>query len=154
MRLTVRSARLQDEDEVIGLWRACNLVASHNDPATDFRFARAGASSDVLIAEDEGGRIVGSVMVGHDGHRGWLYYLASAEKLRGRGAGRAMVEAAEEWLRLRGVHKVQLLVRETNITVIPFYERVGYEVTPRVLMSKWLEPAAQEAEGRKRCHPA
>ena len=138
MRLTIRSAVAEDEASVVELWRVCDLIASYNDPAADFRFARAGASSDVLVGEDETGRISGSVMVGHDGHRGWLYYVASSPHARGAGIGRQMVQAAEEWLRRRGVAKAQLLVRETNANVAPFYERLGYEIAPRIVMSKWL----------------
>jgi len=142
MTLTIRSAALEDEQNVVGLWRACDLVVSYNDPAADFRFAKAGSCSDVLVAEDDVGRIVGSVMVGHDGHRGWLYYVASEPRSRGSGFGRRMVQAAEEWLRQRGVVKAQLLVRETNTKVVSFYERLGFETAPRVVMSKWLsEPS-------------
>jgi ribosomal protein S18 acetylase RimI-like enzyme len=141
MRLTVRSAVQDDEADVIALWRVCDLVATYNDPAADFRFARSGACSDVLVGEDEAGHISGSVMVGHDGHRGWLYYLASAPEARGLGVGRQMADAAEEWLRRRGVLKAQLLVRETNIKVVSFYEHLGYEVAPRVVMGKWLRPS-------------
>ena len=143
MPLTIRSATASDEAEVIALWRRCDLVASYNDPAADFRFAKAGACSDVLVAEDESGRICGSVMVGHDGHRGWLYYVASAQSLRGTGVGREVVAAGEQWLRERGVVKVQLMVRETNTKVVSFYEHIGYEVAPRVVMSKWLRQPEQ-----------
>ena len=142
MQLTIRSAVLEDEASVVELWRVCDLVASYNDPAADFQFARAGTCSDVLIGEDETGRISGSAMVGHDGHRGWLYYVASTPHSRGSGIGRQMVQAAEEWLRQRGVVKAQLLVRETNTKVVSFYEHLGYEVAPRVVMAKWLgQPA-------------
>jgi ribosomal protein S18 acetylase RimI-like enzyme len=142
MRLTVRHALPGDEPSVVELWRSCDLVASYNDPAADFRFARAGACSDVLVGEDDSGRICGSVMVGHDGHRGWLYYVAAAPYTRGNGVGRQMVRAAEDWLQQRGVVKAQLLVRETNTQVVPFYEHLGFEVTPRVIMTKWLGQAA------------
>jgi ribosomal protein S18 acetylase RimI-like enzyme len=138
MPLTIRPAVPEDEPDIVALWRACDLVASYNDPAADFRFARGGACSDVLVGEDETHRICGSVMVGHDGHRGWLYYVASAPDARGSGIGRHMVQAAEAWLRERGVVKAQLLVRETNTKVVSFYEYLGFEVAPRVVMSKWL----------------
>ena len=138
MSLTIRPAAPDDESSVVALWRACDLVASYNDPGADFRFARAGACSDVLVGVDETGRILGSVMVGHDGHRGWLYYVASAPDARGSGIGRQLMQAAEDWLRQQGVVKVQLLVRETNTKVVSFYERLGYEVAPRVVMGKWL----------------
>jgi ribosomal protein S18 acetylase RimI-like enzyme len=138
MRLSIRRAVPEDELGVVELWRACNLVASYNDPGVDFRFATGGDCSDVLVGVDATDRIRGSVMVGHDGHRGWLYYVASAPDARGHGIGRQMVDAAEAWLRERGVVKAQLLVRETNTKVVSFYERLGYEVAPRVLMAKWL----------------
>jgi len=142
MSLTIRSALPDDEAAVVALWHACGLTVSYNDPVADFRFARAGACSDVLVGEDESGRISGSVMVGHDGHRGWLYYVASAPDVRGHGIGRQMVQAAEEWLRQRGVLKAQLMVRDTNTKVVAFYERLGFEVAPRVVMGKWLrEPS-------------
>lgn len=140
MTLAIRSAAPEDEQAVVALWRACGLVVAYNDPTADFRFAKAGSCSDVLVAADEAGRIRGSVMVGHDGHRGWLYYLASDPDARGRGTGSLMVRAAEDWLRARGVVKAQLMVRETNTGVVAFYQRIGFEVAPRVLMSKWLTP--------------
>jgi ribosomal protein S18 acetylase RimI-like enzyme len=136
--LTVKPAAAVDEREVVALWRACNLVASYNDPGADFRFAKAGPSSEVLIAVDDTGEIAGSVMVGHDGHRGWLYYVAARPASRSTGLGRRMVRAAEDWLRERGVVKAQLLVRETNTRVVGFYEHLGYEVAPRIVMSRWL----------------
>ncbi len=138
MQLTVRDATAGDEAGVVALWRACGLVASYNDPVADFRFAKAGACSDVLVGADAAGGVMGSVMVGHDGHRGWLYYVAADPAARGLGVGQRMVQAGEDWLRQRGVVKVQLLVRETNTKVVGFYEHIGFEVTPRVLMSKWL----------------
>jgi ribosomal protein S18 acetylase RimI-like enzyme len=147
MHLTIRPALAEDEAAVVALWRACALVAPYNDPAADFRFARAGACSDVLVGVDEAGFIAGSVMVGHDGHRGWLYYVASRPDARGAGIGRRMVAAAEAWLRERGVAKAQLLVRETNTAVVAFYERLGFEVAPRVLMGKWLGAPPDAEEG-------
>lgn len=137
--LTVRSASPDDEQAVVELWRACGLVVSYNDPAADFRFARARANSDVLVGVDEQGALQASVMVGHDGHRGWLYYVASAPGSRGVGFGRQMVVAGEDWLRRRGVVKVQLMVRDTNTQVVAFYQRLGFETAPRVVMSKWLD---------------
>ena len=138
MTPAVRPATPEDEAAVVALWRACDLVASYNDPAADFRFARGGACSDVLVAEAGPGVILGSVMVGHDGHRGWLYYVAAAPQARGTGIGRQMVQAAEDWLRRRGVVKAQLLVRETNTAVVAFYEGLGFETAPRTVMGKWL----------------
>jgi len=138
-RLTIRSATAEDEPRVVALWRSSGLVASYNDPSKDFHFARAREGSDILVGLDAEQAIVGSVMVGHDGHRGWLYYVAADPAHRNRGIGRSMVEAAEQWLKDRGVVKVMLLVRETNTAVVDFYQTLGFEAVPRVIMQKWLE---------------
>lgn len=135
---TIRAALAEDEPRVIELWRLCDLIASYNDPGFDFRFAKAGPCSDVLVGEDEDGRVCATVMVGHDGHRGWLYYVAADPAVHGAGYGRRMVEAGEAWLRDRSIVKVQLLVRETNSRVISFYEHIGFELAPRTVMTKWL----------------
>ena len=138
MQLTVRPASTDDEPRVVDLWRACGLVVPYNDPLADYRFALGREGSDVLVAVDPAERIVGAVMVGPDGHRGWLYYVAADPTLRLHGIGRTLTKAAESWLRQRGVAKVQLMVRETNTAVTSFYDRLGYEHTPRVIMAKWL----------------
>jgi ribosomal protein S18 acetylase RimI-like enzyme len=138
MVLTVRNARADDEDAVIALWRACNLVAGANDPTADFQFARAGASSEVLLGVDEADEVKASVMVGHDGHRGWFYYVAADPNARGQGFGRQIVQAAEDWLDKRGISKVQLLVLTTNQTLVEFYDRLGFSVSPRIVMRKVL----------------
>lgn len=138
MTLAIEPAAAADEAEVVALWRACDLTVPYNDPASDFRFARAGAASDVLVAR-AGEGVCATVMVGHDGHRGWLYYVAVAPQARRRGLGAAMVAAAEAWLQERGIAKAQLLVRETNAAVVAFYERLGYEVAPRIVMSRWID---------------
>ena len=121
---------------VIALWRSCDLVTTYNDPSFDFRFAKSQLNSEVLVGASSSGDILGSVMVGHDGHRGWLYYVAALH--RGTGIGRKMVDAGEDWLVSRGVMKAQLLVRDTNNKVVDFYEHLGYEAAPRVVMGKWL----------------
>jgi len=134
----IRPATNEDEVRVVALWHACEMVASYNDPASDFQFAIKGPASQVLVAEDSN-EIVGAVMVGHDGHRGWMYYVAASPTARGTGIGKAVVNAAEDWLRDRGVAKVQILVRESNTKVVGFYEHLGFETTPRVVMAKWLD---------------
>jgi ribosomal protein S18 acetylase RimI-like enzyme len=91
-RLTIRSATADDEAAIAALWQACGLVTSYNDPAKDFRFARDKSNSDVLVGIHEDGNLVGSVMVGHDGHRGWIYYVAADPNYRKQGIGRRMTE--------------------------------------------------------------
>ncbi|PWN24695.1 N-acetyltransferase GCN5 [Jaminaea rosea] len=132
---SIREAKEDDEATVVQLWQLCGLAVSYNDPVQDFHQALRGPSSTILVA-DEGA--TGAIMVGHDGHRGWLYYVAAHPDERGKGLGRQLVEAAQAWLRERGVAKCQLLIRENNVGVAAFYESLGYEVTPRTVMAKWL----------------
>jgi ribosomal protein S18 acetylase RimI-like enzyme len=137
-RLTIRSAAPDDEAGIVALWQACGLVTSYNDPAEDFRFARGKSNSDVLVGIHADGNLVGSVMVGHDGHRGWIYYVAADPNYRKQSIGSSMTAAAEQWLKDRKVVKLMLLVRETNAQVVDFYKRLGFETIPRVIMQKWL----------------
>ena len=138
-RLTIRKAVAEDEAAIVALWQACGLVASYNDPVQDFHFARGKAASDVLVGIDDNSRLAGSVMVGHDGHRGWVYYVAADPCNRRQNIGRSMIEAAEKWLEARSIRKLMLMVRETNTQVVDFYKHLGYEVAPRVVMQKWLK---------------
>ena len=136
--MKIRSATPQDEADIVALWRDCGLMVPYNDPAKDFHFALGKPASDVLVAEDGG--IVGSVMIGHDGHRGWIYYLAVMPARQRRGLGRALVTAAEQWLSERGIVKLNLMVREHNHAVAAFYEKLGFEPMPRINMQKFLKP--------------
>ncbi|KQP60730.1 GNAT family acetyltransferase [Methylobacterium sp. Leaf112] len=134
--LTIRPFRADDHAAVIALWRACGLVVPHNDPDADLDRAAGRPNSDVLVGVTPDGRVAASVMVGHDGHRGWLYYVAA--EARGRGHGRAMVAAGEEWLRVRKIPKAQLMIRETNTPVRDFYAGLGWNAVPRIVMERWL----------------
>ena len=124
--MLIRPAEPSDRAAVIAVWHACGLTRPWNDPVEDFDRALAGATSAILVGLDDAG-VIATAMVGEDGHRGWVYYLAVLEDARGRGLGREMMAAAEDWLRDRGVVKVHLMVRGSNAGVIGFYEALGYE---------------------------
>ena len=133
----IRRARDEDRAAVIALWEACGLTRPWNDAATDFARAVAGAGSDIFVLEQEG-QLAATVMVGDDGHRGWVYYLGVAPDHRGHGLGRVLMEAAEAWLQDRGAPKIQLMVRDNNEPAIGFYKALGYEVQPVVTIGKRL----------------
>ncbi len=78
-------------------------------------------------------------MVGHDGHRGWVYYVASDPQRRAKGYGRAIMNAAEDWLRAAGILKLQLMVRKDNAQVHAFYQSLGYYNQQTVTFAKWLD---------------
>jgi ribosomal protein S18 acetylase RimI-like enzyme len=137
---TLAIAPIVDADvtDVIALWQACQLTRPWNDPAADIALARKGSNATLLVGRDNGA-IVATVLVGHDGHRGWVYYLAVNPDHRHQGYGRVMMDAAEGWLRERGIEKLQLLVRPDNKSVKNFYQSLGYAEQERIIYAKWLD---------------
>jgi len=138
----IRPYREADEAALVALWHACGLTRPWNPPAGDIAFLRSSDHGEILLAEDaaeDATEIVGSVMVGHDGHRGWVYYLATSPACQRQGLGRRLMSAAEEWLRARGVRKCELMIRSSNEGVAEFYGRLGYEREPVLVMSRWLD---------------
>lgn len=139
-----------DRAEVIALWRSCGLVVPHNPPEHDFDFALGRDNSDVLVAR-LADRIGGAVMVGHDGHRGWVYYIAVDPAHRREGFGADQVSTAETWLRDRGVRNIQLMVRNSNQGVLEFYRRIGYEPSPAVVTQRWLNVDDSQGSSGRSC---
>jgi len=133
-------AEIEDVDvsAVVSLWERCALTRPWNDPVADIALARRSANSTILLGR-ENNRIVASAMVGHDGHRGWVYYVAVDPDWRGQGLGRAIMTAAEDWLRKAGIAKLQLLVRRENAKASAFYETIGYDEAPVMVFAKWLD---------------
>jgi ribosomal protein S18 acetylase RimI-like enzyme len=127
-----------DVESVVALWQRCGLTRPWNDPASEIAFARRGQNATILIGRANGA-LVATAMVGHDGHRGWIYYVAVDPELQGQDFGRAIMGAAEDWLRGQGVEKVMLMVRPDNTKVQAFYDRLGYDVQERVIYAKWLD---------------
>ena len=127
-----------DVEAVIALWQRCGLTRPWNDPAGDIAFVRRGSNATILIGR-AAGAIVATAMVGHDGHRGWAYYVAVDPGQQGKDFGRAIMAAAEDWLRAQGLEKVMLMVRADNTKVRAFYDRLGYETQERVIYAKWLD---------------
>ncbi|MBS1672820.1 MAG: GNAT family acetyltransferase [Actinobacteria bacterium] len=128
----IRTFRIDDTEAVVVLWDEAGLIRPWNDPRADIARKLTVQPELFLVAEEPGSddrppRIVGSVMGGYDGHRGWLYYLASAADRRGAGIGHALVAETERLLAAMGCPKVQLMVREGNEQVLGFYDGLGYE---------------------------
>ena len=136
--LTVKSIEDDDITEVIALWQRCGLTRAWNDPAADIALARKEANATVLLGRTDG-ILIASVLVGHDGHRGWVYYLTVDPDHRFKGYGRQIMLAAEGWLRARGIEKLQLMVRGDNPEVHAFYQSIGYFEQERVVFAKWLD---------------
>jgi ribosomal protein S18 acetylase RimI-like enzyme len=125
---------------LIQLWHeAFHQPTGHNDPqrSLDKKLALADG---LLFVVTVGDQVVGSVMAGYDGHRGWLYSVAVLAAQRRRGIGAALVKHAEQALIQRGCVKVNLQVVAGNEEVVGFYEALGFAQEPRISMGKLHVP--------------
>ena len=136
--LHIRSYRASDETGVVELWIACKLVVSHNDPRKDIR-RKLGVNPEWLLIGEQESRIVATCVVGYEGHRGWINYLAVSPDARRRGIATRMMAEAERSLRKAGCPKINLQVRSTNLQVIEFYRSLGFKVDDVTSMGKRLE---------------
>lgn len=127
--------------QAVALWEATGLTRPWNDPCADAIRALENSTSTVL-AVSEGSQVIATAMVGHDGHRGWLYYVAVDPQFQRTGLGAQVVQAASAWLARRGVPKVRLMVREENAAVRGFYERLGFEDQHVLVLGKRLDASA------------
>ncbi len=135
--MQIRSYLATDEPGLIRLWEQCELTRPWNDPRRDIA-RKLWIRPDLLLVAAEAGEIVGSVMVGYEGHRGWINYLAVAPDHRKQGLGRLLMAEAELRLLREGCPKVNLQVRAGNDEVVAFYRRLGYDAEEMVSMGKRL----------------
>ncbi len=126
------------EKEAVSLWHITGIARPWNDPAEDLRRAMRGTASTVLACTERN-ELLGTAMVGHDGHRGWVYYLAVAPGHQQQGVGRRLMEACEEWVRNRGIGKIQVMIRHSNTNVLGFYQRLGYGDDEVSVLSRRLD---------------
>lgn len=142
IEVELRPFRDGDREQVVRLWREAELTIPANDPNRDIDYCRGSGHGEVFVAA-LGEDIVGTIMAGHDGHRGWLYYVAASAEHRRQGVGRRLVRHAEAWLATQGVPKLNLLIRSHNAQVQVFYEKLGYAIEPRICMARRLDGATQ-----------
>ncbi len=136
--MELRRFHPDDTESVVALWESIGLTRPWNDPRKDIARKLEVQPELFVVAVDEQDRILGTVMAGYDGHRGWMNYLAAAPNSRGLGIGRSLVEHVEEALRLRGCPKVSIQVRSSNAQVVEFYEHLGYRVDDTIDLGKRL----------------
>lgn len=151
--MRIRVYEPADEDAVVALWQEAGLLVNPlNDPRRDIALCLETGHGTLFVAND-GDRVNGAIMVGHDGHRGWIYYLATARDSRHSGLGRALLNSAEAWLSERGLPKVHLMVRNSNTRAIGFYQRCGYLCEPTAMMSRRLDGHLRRTGGQAEDEP-
>ena len=126
------------QDAVVDLWRKCNLVVPQNDPVEDIQ-RKLVFQPDLFFVALLDGKVIGSIMVGYDGHRGWMNYLAVLPEHQRHGYGRKLVEKAVDELKRLGCLKVNLQVRRSNVSVVEFYKHLGFKDDEVVGLGKRLK---------------
>jgi ribosomal protein S18 acetylase RimI-like enzyme len=134
----IRPFRPADEAAVVALWGRCGLTRPWNDPHKDVR-RKLAVRPDLFLVVEDAGIVIGTVMAGYDGHRGWINYLGVDPACRRRGVGRALMAEAERLLRAEGCPKINLQVRTSNGEAIEFYRRIGFATDDVVSLGKRLE---------------
>ena len=134
----IRPFAAADEDAVVALWEAAGLTRAWNDPRKDIA-RKLRIQPEWFLVATIGTEIIGTVMAGYDGHRGWVNYLAVAPTERRSGVGRALMAEVERVLREAGCPKINLQIRATNRAAAGFYEALGYTADDVISLGRRLE---------------
>lgn len=125
--MEVREITISDYPVVHSLWRSCRGIGLHNDVDCEhgigLYLARNPGLSFVAVRQD---RIVGAVLCGQDGRRGYIHHLAVDEGLRRGGIGTTLVNNAIGRLRQKGISKCNTFVFEDNLDALEFWQRIGW----------------------------
>ena len=124
----IRNMALTDYDAVYALWLSCKGMGLNSVDDSREGIARylARNPGTCFVAEEEG-KILGVIMAGHDGRRGFIYHAAVSPQQRGAGIGRLLAERALEALRAEGISKVALVAFTRNEAGNAFWEKLGFE---------------------------
>ena len=152
--MKVRPFQPRDEGAVVRLWEECGLTRPWNDPRADIA-RKLTEQPELFLVGTVGEELMATAMVGYDGHRGWIYYLAVSPRHRRRGYGRLLMREAERRLVERGCPKLNLQVRSSNAEVIAFYRKLGYAQDDVISLGRRLihDQPPNPRDGAKGRHP-
>ncbi len=137
--MNIKPYHPDNQQAVINLWQACNLVVAWNDPVKDIQ-RKMLVDPDLFLIGELSEDIVATVMGGYEGHRGWINYLAVSPEHQRKGYARAMMQQVEVLILQKGSPKINLQVRSNNIDVVHFYQAIGYDIENAVGLGKRLIP--------------
>jgi ribosomal protein S18 acetylase RimI-like enzyme len=137
--MRIRAFAEDDTEAVVRLWQDCGLTRPWNDPHKDIA-RKLTVQPDLFLVGEENGEVVATAMIGFDGHRGWVSYLAVDPARRGHGNASALMAEGERRLIELGCPKIMLMVRAESTDVVGLYDHLGYVTEQTVLMGKRLIP--------------
>jgi ribosomal protein S18 acetylase RimI-like enzyme len=136
--MKIREFKPADSAEVISIWeQVFPDDRPHNQPAKVIHDKISVQDNLFFVAEHER-KVIGTVLAGYDGHRGWLYSVAVDPDAHRTGTGKNLVDHALGALKAKGCSKVNLQIRTDNSQVVQFYESLGFELEERISMGKLL----------------
>ena len=134
----VRSYEAPDFEAVRTLWEEAFPDDSLWNRAEAAIAAKLEVQPELFLVAFDGDEVIGTVMAGYDGHRGWMYSLAVRMSRRRTGVATCLVHEAETRLKRVGCGKLNLQVRSTNAAVVGFYSSLGYALEDRISMGRRL----------------
>ena len=138
LNIEIRPIKAIEHQQLIDLWLECGLTRSWNSPEKDIQ-RKLSFQPDLLLGAFQKGQLVGSIMAGYDGHRGWMNYLGVLPNFQRQGIGKKLVEVAENGLQKLGCPKVNLQLRYSNFVAQHFYRKIGYGEDAALSFGKRLE---------------
>lgn len=141
MNINIATFTIDSYDDVLALWQQCDGVGLSDADSRESIQAYLDRNPGMSFVAAADGKVVGSILAGHDGRRGYIHHLAVHPSCRRHGIGRRLVESALDVLNAAGIQKVHILIFRGNSDGIEFWKSVGW--TPRTdigVMSKTIEP--------------
>ena len=135
--MRIRQFVQTDSPQVIQLWKDCDLTRPWNDPEKDIA-RKASYQPELFLVGEVEGKVMASAMVGYDGHRVSIFYLAVGPQFQKMGFGTVLMQEAERLLISLGCPKLNIVVRSSNAKVLAFYSTLGYPVDEVVSVGKRL----------------
>jgi len=137
--IVVRPYEPQDESAVVELWETVFPDDPPWNNPPDVIERKLSVQRELFLVCLSGGRLVGTVLAGFDGVRGWVHKVAAHPEFQRKGIASRLMKAAEEGLANIGCPKLNVQMRASNRSAVRFYESTGYTIEDRVSMSKRLE---------------
>jgi ribosomal protein S18 acetylase RimI-like enzyme len=135
--MLIRTYKPEDEGAVIELWKKCDLVRPWNNPRFDIA-RKLRVNPELFLVGILENNVIATAMGGYEGHRGWVNYLAVNPAYQRRGYGRRMMQEIEKSLFALGCPKINLQVRNGNVSALEFYSKIGYKDDNVISLGKRL----------------
>lgn len=127
--MVIRIMKIEDYEKVYDLWiHTAGMGLNATDDSKEGIDKYLSRNPNTCFVAEDNGELVGVIMSGHDGRRGYIYHTTVKKEYRGKGIGKKLVNSALEALEAEGIHKVALVAFENNVSGNIFWERVGFTV--------------------------